>query len=236
MTRFVQLISILCLFLITPFHSIPNKPASAVHYFLVMGQSNAVTNDYYGFGNGFKEHMKKLGYPNVVLIPTAVGGTGIDWWQKGNPSGLYNRAISEARATIPANDTLDGVIFFQGEHETQASSPYGVVWGDMFGTMVSNLREDFNDPGLPVVFAQIACFSPSERIPNCWIVQNQQESVNEYMVSMITTSDLPYKQNDPTHLTDKGYTRVGVRFANEMYEMICDPMKEKNNPYLTRLY
>lgn len=207
MNRYI-LVMLLFLLSFTSVASCPIERYENVHYFLVMGQSNAVTDKDSGFGSAFIKESKKLGMENVVLIPMAVPGSSILEWQKGGK--LYSDAIARVK-DLPPGIILEGVIFFQGEADTDSEFAY--VWSELFLRMIENLKDDLNKPDLRIVFAQIACKNPKERIPYCSVVQKEQANIHQPNISMIVTSDLPYKPNDLFHLSKNGYNRVGIRFA-----------------------
>jgi len=152
----------------------------------------------------------------VGLVPCAVGGTPISWWQKGHPvRTLYKKMMRRAEAVKGYGD-FAGLLFYQGERDAaQDSTGRPNEWADLFATFVSDVRSDLGQPDLPIVFAQIGAVD--EAGPDAAIVRAQQEQVALPDVAMIRTLDLPLA--DDWHFPTNVYAEVGRRFAKAWLEL-----------------
>jgi len=164
-------------------------------------------------GLSFANELRKNDPDLIIgLIPCAVGGSPINWWQSDFPSRtIYARMIKQVSLAMEEGE-LAGVLFFQGERDAYADSTSRPdQWAELFEQFVNDLRKDLNVPDLPVVFAQIG--SVEGLAPKCAIVQDQQENVKIKNAVMIRTKDLPLQ--DEWHFTSPAYVEIGKRFARK---------------------
>jgi hypothetical protein len=168
-------------------------------------------------------------HPDMIigLIPCAKGETSIyDWQRNLSNDTLYGSCLKRVRtASIMGN--VAGLLFFQGEADARDPIKYPKAtmvpnqWAFGFITFVYSLRSDLNLPELPVVYAEIGTNTTPEEFKNWKIVQEQQRSIRLPFCSMITTDDLPLK-ND-IHFTTDSYRVIGKRFA-EAYLGLLQPL------------
>jgi len=164
--------------------------------------------------------------PQIIigLIPCAKGSSAIAEWQR-NPSdqSLYGSCLKRALAASPMGH-MSGILFFQGETDAQDPKrfphpePHPFEWAKLFTAFVADLRQDLQDPDLPVVLAQLGSDPVSEDFPNWNIVKKQQSSLELPMTAMITTDDLPLM--DGLHFTADSYQIIGKRFADAYWDLV----------------
>jgi len=153
----------------------------------------------------------------IGLIPCAKNSSAIVQWQRNlSDQSLYGSCLKRAQAASPMG-RIAGILFLQGETDAQdpvlypEPEPQPFDWGPLFTAFITDLRNDLDEPELPVIFAQLGPDPLSKGFPNWKIVQEQQESINLPMTAMITTDDLPVL--DGVHFTAESYRTIGRRFA-----------------------
>lgn len=96
----------------------------------------------------------------IGLIPCAVGGSAIGFWQPGafypaTQTNPYDDAVRRARAAMPAG-TLAGIIWHQGEAD---SNPAGsAAYAQNLTTLIARFRQDLQLPEVPFVAGQLPDF------------------------------------------------------------------------------
>jgi hypothetical protein len=99
------------------------------------------------------------------LVPSAVGGTRIWMWARGEP--LYEAAVARARAALGAGGgTLGAVLWFQGESDTIELDD-ATAYGGRMERLVTDLRADLGIPDLLVIQVNF-CFRRGIR-PNLFL-------------------------------------------------------------------
>ncbi|MGP1371435.1 MAG: sialate O-acetylesterase, partial [Almyronema sp.] len=179
-----------------------------------------------GVGPGIAFAKELLVYdPDLAigLIPCAKGGSTIAEWQRNLAEDtLYGACLKHVRAASVMG-TVEGVLFFQGEADAIAPerlpgrSVYPQQWAALFEQYVRDLRQDLDQPDLPLVFAQIATTTRLDILPNWEQVKAQQVTVNIPAVAMIKTDDLALQ--DYVHFTSESYEVIGQRFAQAYWQL-----------------
>ena len=168
-------------------------------------------------------------HPEMVigLIPCAKSSSGIIQWQRNlSDQSLYGSCLKRVRAASQMG-TISGVLFFQGETDAAdpiqypEPPPHPWGWSDLFTAFVTDLRNDLNEPDLPVVFAQIGTNWSPEAYPNWDVVTQQQATVELSMSARITTDDLSLL--DGIHFTTDSYRMIGKRFADAYWDLVEQP-------------
>ncbi|WBA40862.1 sialate O-acetylesterase [Hymenobacter canadensis] len=96
----------------------------------------------------------------IGLIPCAVGGSAIRYWQPGafyppTKTNPYDDAIRRAK-TAMQNGTLAGVIWHQGESD---SNPAGsTAYGPSLTALIARFRQDLQAPDVPFLAGQLPEF------------------------------------------------------------------------------
>jgi hypothetical protein len=165
-------------------------------------------------------------HPDIVigLIPCAKNSSAIAQWQRNlSDQSLYGSCLKRARAASPMGH-FSGILFLQGETDAQdpvlypQPEPQPFDWDPLFSAFITDLRNDLQEPELPVVFAQLGSDPLSKDFPNWKIVQQQQSSIDLPMTAMITTDDLPLL--DGLHFTADSYRTIGKRFADAYWDLV----------------
>jgi hypothetical protein len=165
-------------------------------------------------------------HPEIVigLIPCAKNSSGIIEWQRDlSDQTLYGSCLKRVRAASQMGK-ISGLLFFQGESDAMdpnvspTPQPHSSDWSELFTTFVTNFRTDLGQPDLPVVFAQLGPKIVPEAVPNWDVVKAEQVSVQLPISTMITTDDLPLK--DELHFTTDSYRMIGRRFAVAYWDLV----------------
>ena len=164
-------------------------------------------------------------HPQAVigLIPCAKSSSAIAQWQRDlSEQTLYGSCLKRARAASPMGH-ISGILFFQGETDAQdpvlypQPEPQPFDWALLFTVFITDLRNDLQEPELPVVFAQLGPNPLSKDFPNWKIVQEQQSSLELPLTAMITTNDLPLL--DGVHFTADSYRTIGRRLSDAYWAL-----------------
>ena len=190
-------------------------------------------NQLAGFGPAMDFAFASLErHPAIVigLIPCAKNSSGIIQWKRDlSDQTLYGSCLKRARAASPMGE-IAGILFFQGETDaldpiqSPDPPPHPSEWSELFTAFITDLRNDLNQPDLPVVFAQIGTNWSPEAFPNWDIVRKQQASIQLPMTTMITTDDLPLL--DGLHFTVNSYRIIGKRFADAYWTLTEQPLNK----------
>lgn len=165
-------------------------------------------------------------HPDLVigLIPCAKNSSGIIQWQRDlSDQTLYGSCLKRTRAASPMGE-IAGILFFQGETDAvdpiqyPDPPPHPSEWSALFTAFITDLRNDLDQPDLPVVFAQIGSNWAPEAYPNWDFIMQQQAFLQLPMSAMITTSDLPLQ--DGIHYTTDSYRIIGRRFAEAYWDLV----------------
>ena len=183
-----------------------------------------------GFGPGMDFAFALLeSQPDLVLglIPCAKNSSGIIQWQRDlSDQSLYGSCLKRVRAASLMGEVA-GILFFQGE--TDAADPiqypdpppHPSEWSQLFTAFIGEMRNDLNQPDLPLVFAQIGSTWAPEAYPNWDFIMQQQASLQLPGSAMIITSDLPLQ--DGIHFTTDSYRMIGRRFAEAYLDLVGQP-------------
>ena len=159
----------------------------------------------------------------IGLIPCAKNSSAIVQWQRNlSDQSLYGSCLKRAQAASPMGH-ISGILFFQGETDAldpilyPEPEPHAFDWAQLFSEFVTDLRQDLDEPDLPVVFAQLGSNPRSSDFANWDVVKKQQSSFRLPMTAMITTDDLPLM--DGIHFTTDSYRTIGRRFADAYWNL-----------------
>lgn len=195
------------------------------------GQVDMVSeNRLAGFGPAMDFAFASLErHPDIIigLIPCAKNSSGIIQWQRDlSDQTLYGSCLKRALAASSMGE-ISGMLFFQGETDAvdpfqyPDPPPHPSEWAELFTAFVSDLRDDLNQPNLPVVFAQIGSTWAPEAYPNWDFLMEQQASLQLPGTAMITTADLPLY--DGIHYATDSYRIIGRRFAEAYWDLAEQP-------------
>ena len=157
-------------------------------------------------------------YPtiNIGLIPSAVGGSGIDVWKPGayyepTKSYPYDDALRRAKKALE-NGQLAGFIWHQGESDsTPANAP---AYGEKLTELVQRFRKDLNAPHVPFVVGTLGDFvvnrNPNAKVVNDALQQAPQHNADLYCVVSSGLTD----KGDSTHFDTPSARTLGRRYAD----------------------
>lgn len=100
-------------------------------------------------------YVKEHPAATVGLIPCAVGGTPIKWWQPGGA--LYSNALARTR-TAMANGTLTGILWHQGETDlSMYKNPveFTKIYQPLLLNTMTSLRTDLDAAGVPIILGEL---------------------------------------------------------------------------------
>ncbi|WP_283137924.1 sialate O-acetylesterase [Rhizohabitans arisaemae] len=198
-----------------PLHELPVSP-DPVHWADIpqthREQFTALSADR-GAGLGIpfgREYASRTGIP-VGLLPAAHGGTTMAQWSPDSAhlggSSLYGSLLNTVAA---AGGRVAGVLWYQGETEPSADG-----FLDRLRGIVSALRRDLDDPGLPFFHVQAGRIVAPEELADpvrLTAVRAAQARFDEAgVIGAATAVDLGL--DDCCHLDTAGLARLGRRLA-----------------------
>ncbi len=92
----------------------------------------------------------------ILIIPAAVGATGFSskHWNPGDP--VYERMVSMVNAALPHGGTIAGMVWNQGEGDTELdATAYAVAWETMFRDFSTRIPGGWPEPAV-VVYGDLA--------------------------------------------------------------------------------
>jgi hypothetical protein len=160
-----------------------------------------------------KEVRAAVGVP-IGIIPGPIGGSNIETqWQR-NESDRDNRGTMYGsllyRTQIQNYDTpIRGFIWYQGEADVGRTV---AQYKADLEKLIADVREDYGDPSLPFIEAQLATYSgqPFELLLSIQEAQ-RQVAYDDPNTRLVTTID--QLRGDQVHLIQDALKQVGVRFA-----------------------
>lgn len=165
---------------------------------------------------------------NFILIKYAIGGSSINEWLSTVESkikrptdfgNIYGKFL-EFSNTITKNYNTTNLAFLwmQGETDTAYNST-AKTYDTNLKLLISNVRNDFNDPNLPVLIGEIN--PKSEQYKYVQIVQNAQHRISESLPNtyLIETKTLE-KSKDSVHYTSLGLLKLGDNFGDILSKLI----------------
>lgn len=164
----------------------------------------------------------------VAFVPTARGGTVIEWWQPGTP--LYE---SMKRRIAAVGGTVRAVLWFQGEGDAGRGTSYD-TYTEHMDTMIHQLTTDF--PGTRIMVGQIGQARYSEKNLNA-IRQAQSDlwGNNPHVLVGPTTKDIDLHDEggDGIHFSSDADM---TEFANRWWQQLQTQVYTKHSavePFLT---
>lgn len=118
------------------------------------------------------------------------------------PCGLYHTMV---RKIVPYGER--GVIFYQGETDTCRPAMYG----RLFGNMMENWRQEFENPNLPFLITQLSAFANDNDVGTEYALLREQQAqlAKQHNCALVVTNDCGHRTN--IHPLDK--KTVGERLA-----------------------
>ncbi len=153
---------------------------------------------------------------SIGLIPLAVASTSLSEWMP--YSTLYTRIFSVLESAKVDYDDIEGILWHQGESEcksTLKSSSYA----DRFEFIVKYLRQDLNNPKLPIICGELGGFL-DHRFPLANVV-NEQLYILENKIGYlgVVKSTSLTSNKDIIHMDSESLIEFGKRYASK-FEII----------------
>lgn len=173
-----------------------------------------------GLGTSFGRVMADAN-PGVTigLIPSAVGGTRLERWEKG--SDLWQQATERARAAQQFGQ-LKGVLWHQGEADGLKRET-AQTYAERLARMVVDFRDELHKPALPFVAGKLGEFLPDNRngLPWYWPLVNEQIATVPNRVehtAVVESSGLSHL-GDSVHFDSASLRTFGKRYAEIMQKL-----------------
>jgi hypothetical protein len=172
-------------------------------------------------GLSFGKRLSILCGKNITigLIPCAVGGSSIEQWLGDSvyrDVRLYSNLLEKAK-TAATFGIIKGILWHQGE----ANATLGNYdhYKQKLESFFTKLRNDLNNPSLPVYAGQLALFLNRSLNPFADSINNDLQHLSVTMTNMfvIKTIDLTPK-SDAIHFDSRSQRIMGKRFAEMVFK------------------
>ncbi|MDD5263139.1 MAG: sialate O-acetylesterase, partial [Methylacidiphilales bacterium] len=191
---------------------------------------------YKGVGPGLwfaHEMLRRTGVPQG-LICAAHGGTSMTQWSPvrmmDEKTSLYGSLMDSVEAT---GQPVAGVLWYQGESDANAEAV--PQYTDRMKKLVTTLRKDLRQPGLPWLTVQIARFfgnhPPGDDL--LWNrIQEQQRLLPRSIKNLAVVAAIDLSMDDGIHISATGHSRLALRLAHEADRLVHGNRREKAPPQL----
>lgn len=170
---------------------------------------NGGHSPYLAFGRKLKN---ALGYP-IGLIPAALGGSAISSWIPSLGGVLFNNMMSYLR---DAGGQCRGVVWYQGCSDTGLAERAHYM--SRFSEMVAAFRKGMNNPGLPIITAQLnrVVSEPSDRPAHeGWdVIREVQRQAARTLDKVYVVGTVDLGLSDAIHNNSAANLVIGERMAN----------------------
>ncbi|PZX49162.1 sialate O-acetylesterase [Algoriphagus chordae] len=158
----------------------------------------------------------------IGLIPTAVGGSSINYWFADSlfhqtNTYPYDDMIRRAKKAMESG-TLKGILWHQGESDSNTESSVN-EYRQKFEAMLTALKTDLGIESIPIVMGEIGYFfypkAPyAERLNEIFF----EIAASQKCIGLVSSEDLNHK-GDETHFDSNSYHALGIRYAAKMQEI-----------------
>ena len=158
----------------------------------------------------------------VGLVPVAVGGTSITWWEPGaqDPATKafpYDDAIRRARIAV-ADGELAGILWHQGEGDSNAQAAPG--YAERLRVLIERFRTDLGAPNVPFIVGQLGQFP--EKPWTEWRIA--VDSIHRALPSQdahsayVSAANLGHR-GDTLHFDSRSARELGRRYAAAYFSL-----------------
>lgn len=152
---------------------------------------------------------------NVLLIPTAIGGSSIEQWIQ-DETHRNVKLLSNFKEKVELGKKygeIKAILWHQGESNANSTGILG--YNNNLEILLSTFRNIIDNQSLPILIGELGSFSNNNE--HYW--QTINSIINEYSnydiySRVILTSDLEDK-GDKIHFNSSGQRKMGERFAVE---------------------
>lgn len=168
-----------------------------------------------GPGLAFGKVMAEVGRQSVIgLIPAAVGGTKISYWEPGNPRGLFEDAIYRAKIAMQSGE-LKGILWQQGESDSNASD--APLYKERLLKLLQSFRNELGAKDVPIVIGGLGNFLKSQQYKN--INEALIAVSNEIGNAKFSEASSLGHIGDSLHFNSKAQRENGERMAVAMLQL-----------------
>mgnify|MGYP003655814910 CR=1 FL=1 len=165
--------------------------------------------------------------PNIRigLIPTAVGGSSINYWFADSffsqtNTYPYDDMIRRTKKAMESG-TLKGILWHQGESDSNSEESVD-GYRQKFEAMLDALKTDLGIESIPIVMGEIGYFF----YPKATYAEEMNSVINQISnssacIQLVSSEGLTHK-GDSTHFDSNSYHLLGVRYAAKMQELQVD--------------
>ncbi len=193
---------------------------------------NRLPSDRFGLGLPFAvQYVRSRPKVTVGLIPVAWGGERIDNLNKGSP--LYQDAIAKMRWAA-RQGVMKGVLWHQGESDTVTEGLAG-TYAKKLEQLVSDLRQDLDDPNLPFIAGDLAEFygtgpehNASDRVAHIKKVRQALRDLPRRVprTAFVESTGLRSADGHMVHFNRASYIEFGKRYASAL-DLLHNPRPRK---------
>jgi hypothetical protein len=182
-----------------------------------------------GPGFGFAAELARK-YPQITvgLIPVAVGGSGLNSWEKG--AGNYKTAVARVEL-VAKTGVLKGVLWHLGETDAYRTNDDPHSYGKRLAQMIADLRAELKSPDLPFVVGQIGHWVARKRSFAFAGIINQQLTAIPSQVkrTACAASDGLGHEGGNLHFNPAASHEFGRRYAAAYLGVTAGARQEKDS-------
>ena len=179
------------------------------------------------------EMLRRTGVPQG-LICAAHGGTSMAQWSPERVLDGRTSMYGSLLESVEANgQPVAGILWYQGESDANAQDI--PLYSGRMRKLVSALRKDLRQPGLPWLTVQIGRFF-GDRSAAEGIAWNQIQEMQRLLprviknLAVVAAIDLP--MDDEIHISSTGHPRLAARLAREADRLVLGNRRETMSPQL----
>lgn len=181
------------------------------------------TGEFLGPVYSFAKEMASKKHP-VGLIVNARGGTGIRSWLKNPQEGkghYYKEAVRRTKEAMKYGN-LRAIIWHQGEADCHHSE----IYKERLVKLITDLRNDLNEPNLPVIVGQLAEWNWTKKpyVPEGTRPFNDMiKAVSSFLLNSACVSSeglTPLKDEKDPHFDANSQIILGKRYAEATKRLI----------------
>lgn len=169
-----------------------------------------------GPGFAFAKKIAELDSSMVIgLIPCAVGGSGIDFWQPGKfyaptKSYPYDDAISRTKSAMQSG-IVKGILWHQGESDSDSIN--AKLYAQKLKSLIERFRYDLHSKNLPFVAGTLPVFYTAKH-PHAQVVNDAITQLPKIVpnTAVVYSAGLNHT-GDHTHFNSESARLLGERYA-----------------------
>lgn len=180
-----------------------------------------------GLAMSFAEALLERNPESAIgFVPCAVGSTPIARWMPG--ADLYRHAVEQAGAARQGG-SIKGLLWHQGEHDSIEAGT-ARDYGRHFERMIRALREELNEPALPVVVGGLGNFLAARPdFPYSHIVDTNLRKLPRTVSHCgFASSEGLGDKGDSLHFDARSLREFGRRYA-DVYFSVTEKTPKRSN-------